>query len=236
MGVKTDLESAVGGIIAQAWNIRDGLVVPSTSDIALAGGAVRLTATMLYADLADSTVLAATYDRRVAAKVYKCFLTCASKLIKEHRGVIRSFDGDRVMGVFIGKTPNTNAAKCALKIKWAVDNIVRPQFEDAYPTLRDGEYVISHAVGIDVSEVLVVRGGLRNDNDLLWIGRAPNIAAKLCSLRGTYRSFITADVYKKLADETKISTDGRKMWVAQDWEGPGGVFKIYKSSWGWILE
>ncbi|RYD39908.1 MAG: adenylate/guanylate cyclase domain-containing protein, partial [Verrucomicrobiaceae bacterium] len=168
MGLKTELESAVSGIISQTWNTRAGQVVPSTADIVLAGGAVKLTATMLYADLADSTLLAATYDRRVAAKVYKCFLTCSSRLIKEHGGVIRSFDGDRVMGVFIGKTPNTNAAKCALKIKWAVENIVRPKLVSSYSTIKEGEYKLSHAVGIDTSEVLVVRGGVRSANDLLW--------------------------------------------------------------------
>lgn len=234
MGLRADLDKAVDGILSQAWNMRDGTVVPSTADVALAGGAVKLTAVMLYADLADSTLLAATYDRRIAAKVYKAFLACASKIIKQHNGVIRSFDGDRVMAVFLGQTPNTNAAKAALKLKWAVDNIMRPKLETKYDAIRNGGYKISHGVGIDVSEVLVVRGGVRNDNDLLWIGRAPNVAAKLCALRGSHRTFITADVYGKLADEAKIS-DGKSMWVEQTWSAPGGVAKIYKSSWGWVI-
>ncbi|MBS1703687.1 MAG: adenylate/guanylate cyclase domain-containing protein [Armatimonadetes bacterium] len=234
MGLKTDLEKEVDGILSQTWSTRDGTVVPTTTDVALAGGGVKLNAVMLYADLADSTILAATYDRRIAAKVYKAFLACASRIIKAHNGVIRSFDGDRVMAVFLGSTPNTNAAKSALQIKWAVENIVRPKLEAKYEAIRNGEYKISHAVGIDVSEVLVVRGGVRNDNDLIWIGRAPNVAAKLCALRGTYRTFITADVYKKLSNEAKTS-DGKNMWVEQAWSAPGGVDTIYKSSWGWVI-
>src|SRR3954467_7943877 len=106
MSLTDDLSRDVDGILRQEWNIRDGQVVPKTEDVALAGGAVKLAVTMLYADLADSTELAMTYDKRVAAKVFKSFLSCSSKLIRAEGGEIRSFDGDRVMGVFIGNAKN----------------------------------------------------------------------------------------------------------------------------------
>ena len=234
MGLKGQLEQSVDDILTKSWDTRSGTVVPTTESVALAGGAVKLNAVMLYADLADSTLLASTYDPRVAAKVYKAFLTCASKIIKSQGGVIRSFDGDRVMGVFLGKTPNTSAAKAALQLKWAVDNIIRPKFESKYVSIREGSYKISHSVGIDVGEVLVVRGGVRSSNDLLWIGRAPNVAAKLCALRSKYRTFITSDVYTRLAEEAKTS-NGQSMWEEQKWNAPGGVTVIYKSFWGWKL-
>jgi hypothetical protein len=54
--------------------------------------------------------LAMQYDWRIAAKVFKCFLTCCSKLIRAGDRKIRSFDGDRVMGIFLGKHKNTLAA------------------------------------------------------------------------------------------------------------------------------
>src|SRR5437016_4133112 len=116
MALKDDLSSDVDRILRQEWNVRDGQVVPKTEDVPLEGGAVKLTATMLYADLADSTDLAMNYDRRIAAKVFKSFLSCSSKIIRSVGGEIRSFDGDRVMGVFVGNNKNTAAAKCALKI------------------------------------------------------------------------------------------------------------------------
>src|SRR4051794_8728269 len=116
MALLNELTKNVDDILNQEWNIREGQVVPATEDVALAGGAVKLNATFLYADLADSTDLAMNYDKRIAAKVFKSFLSCSTRLIKEHDGKIRSFDGDRVMGVFIGQTKNTTAAKCALKI------------------------------------------------------------------------------------------------------------------------
>jgi class 3 adenylate cyclase len=68
----------VDTVLTARWSLRDGMVVPSTPKVQLSGGGVRLVATMLYADLADSTELAMSKDRRVAAKVFKCFLAVAS--------------------------------------------------------------------------------------------------------------------------------------------------------------
>ena len=65
MTIKDDIISDISGVITQPWNIRDGQVVPNTEDVALAGGGVKLQATMLYADLADSTALA-MWNRQVA--------------------------------------------------------------------------------------------------------------------------------------------------------------------------
>src|SRR2546425_1046149 len=110
MGLKDDISTEIDGILGQPWDIRDGTVVPETADVALAGGAVRLNATMLYADLADSTVLSTSFDRRVASKIIKSFLAACSRVIRAEGGYIRSFDGDRVMGVFLGEYKNTTAA------------------------------------------------------------------------------------------------------------------------------
>ncbi len=225
-----DLETEVNTILKQEWDVRDGQVVPTTEDVALTGGAVKLTATMLYADLADSTELA-MYDRRVAAKTFKCFLTCCSRLIRERGGRIRSFDGDRVMGVFLGSSPNTSAAKCALNINYVFLNIIKPKLEAKYAAFSDGTYKLAHCVGIDTSGISAVRSGIRNNNDLIWVGRSPNIAAKLSSLRDSpYHSFITDKVYDLLHGTVK-TTDGKTMWEKRIWKG--GVETVYRSSWTW---
>ena len=182
MGVLEDVEGDVGGVLKDAWNIRDGQVVPTTDTVVLAGGGVKLSATFLYADLADSTKLA-MWDRRVAARVCKAFLAVSSRLIKASGGEVRSFDGDRVMGVFVGSTKNTSAIKCGLKINYVFRNVLKPRFDAKYEALRNGTHVLGHGTGIDTSEVLAVRGGVRNSNDVIWVGRAPNIAAKLCNPR-----------------------------------------------------
>ncbi len=87
------------------------------------------------------------------------------------------------MGIFVGKTKNTPAVRCALKINHVFLNIIKPKLIAKYPTLASGSYKLAHCVGVDTSEVLVIRGGVRNNNDLVWVGRAPNVAAKLSALR-----------------------------------------------------
>ena len=233
MALKDDLAKAVDAILSQEWNVREGQVVPKTEDVALAGGAVKLNATLLYADLADSTELAMNYDRRIAAKVFKCFLSCSSKIISARGGEIRSFDGDRVMGVFVGKTKNTSAAKCALNINYAFLKIIKPKLEAKYTVLKSDSYKLAHCTGVDTSEVLVVRGGIRVHNDLVWVGRAPNVAAKLSGLRESpYYSFITEDVYKVM-DVSCKKNEGKDMWEKRSWKAVKGLETVYRSSWTW---
>jgi adenylate cyclase len=233
MALKDDLATEIDGIMSQPWDIRNGTVVPENDDVALAGGAVKLEATMLYADLVDSTELA-MYDRRVAARVFKSYLTCCSKIIRARGGDIRSFDGDRVMGVFVGSSKNTSAAKAALNINYAFLMLIKPKLEAKYDVFKDGTYKLGHCIGVDTSEVLVIRAGIRNNSDLVWVGRAPNVAAKLSSIRtDPYNCWITQDLYNNMNDVLKTSSDGRLMWEQRINVPaiPGGVG--YRSSWYW---
>lgn len=234
MALSSDLENEVRAIISTAWDRRDGRKIPQTEEVALAGGAVEIDATFLYADLADSSKMAKELDRRIAAKIIKSFLYCASKLIIACGGKIVSFDGDRVMGVFYGESKNTSAAKCALQIKWAVNNI-RERFEQSYESVRNASFQIRHGVGVDTGTVLAVRGGVRGTNDLIWIGRAPNLAAKMSDLREhPYSSFITAAVFNVLNDEAKYGgTEKELMWERHTWDFLGERLHVYRSHWSW---
>ena len=93
---------------------------------------MKLTGTVLYADLADSTDLVDRYKKPFAAEIYKTFLHCAAKIIRDQGGVITAYDGDRIMAVYIGNTKNTSAVKTAMKIKWAVDEIITPAKRSQY--------------------------------------------------------------------------------------------------------
>ena len=73
---------------------------------------------------------------------------------------------------------------------------------------------------------------MRNDNDLVWVGRAPNVAAKLSGIReGNYPTFITGDVYDKLMADVKV-TNGRNMWEERSWKNQP-VSRVFRSSWQW---
>lgn len=233
MGIVDDIHSAVTSIARASWKIRDGQVVPSTDDVALANGAVRLDAVYLYADMADSTGLARDFTRETAAKVIRCYLDATCRVIKAQHGEIRSFDGDRVMAIFVGKSKNSNAANCALKINYTVQKIVRPTVEENLPSLVKKGYRLSHCVGIASGEALVVRGGVRGTNDLVSVGRAPNVAAKLSEIRsGSFRSFVTGDVFKRMNENATYGGNPRKsMWTRESLEIGGQTQMVYKSSW-----
>lgn len=232
MAVVDDIRTAIDSILSTAWDVTDGTAVPTTEDIKLQGGGRKLSVAMLYADLEDSTALV-SHNRQMAAKVFKSFLDCCTRLIRHNAGHIRSFDGDRVMGVFVGDHKNTAATKTALQIKWAFDNVLRPKLLAQYEKLRDGTLTVGYSAGIANGDVLVVRAGIRGHNDLLWIGRVANIAAKLSDIRHQpYRSFLTEDVYKVILDEAKHN-DGKDMWTKFKPLGEIGTF--YGSEWGWKL-
>lgn len=224
----------IGNILDAVWDIRDGQVVPHTEDVALSNGAVRLQAAFLYSDLAHSTELARRFPNSMAAKIVRAFLASMSRLIRSNGGEIRSFDGDRVMGVFIGDGKNSAAAKCALQMNHVVTQLLRPKAEAKFSSLSSKGFTIRHCVGIHTGDVLVVRGGVRGHNDLVFVGSPPNLAAKLSDVRNPpYHSFITHHVYEKLNVASKYGRDEKNMWTHQELTLSGETWDCYKSSWRW---
>ncbi len=232
MGLTEDLRATVKRIFQSNWTKREGRVVPEPEDLGLGNDAVTLDAAILYADLKGSTSMVDSQSRQFSAEVYKAYLHCAGKIITELDGEITAYDGDRVMAVFLGDYKRTNAAKCALKINWAVKNIVNTGIVDQY---GQGKYTVRQIVGVDMTSILVARTGVWGNNDLVWVGPAANYAAKLCDLGANgHNSYITHRVYDGMADEVKTSSDGREMWEARKWTAMNDL-SIYRSNWTWVL-
>jgi adenylate cyclase len=232
-----NIESDVNDVIDTTWNKRRSNQIPNTQQVALSGGAVEVAAIYLYSDLAKSSQMARDFDRRVTAKILKSFLATSVRLIRARGGRILSFDGDRVMGAFVGDYKNSNAAKCALNINYAVLKVIRPKFERKYQSVREAGFRIQHCTGVDTGEVLIVRAGARGSNDLISIGRAPNLAAKLSDIReNPYNTIITSSVYLKLSDESKYAKkDGESvnMWQQRSWGFLDDNLTLYRSNYSW---
>lgn len=234
MSLKGELDAEVARIFRAQWSTRDGQVVPEEDDVQLGNDAVKLKATVLYADLADSTDLVDGYKDYFAAEIYKAFLVCAARIIKAESGVITAYDGDRVMAVYIGGSKNTAAVQTALKIRYAVDEVVNVARRNQYPK---NEYFVRHVIGIDTSEVFVARTGVRGANDLVWVGRAANYAAKLAALPETRSTYITEEVFNEMHAKVKFSKNGtgEPMWTPLTWDTLDGR-TIYGSSWRWRVD
>ena len=230
MGLLTDITKEVEEIFKTKWVTRDGTTIPEPEDVKLGNDAVKIDGTVLYADLADSTQLVNNFKPWFAAEIYKAYLVSACRIIRNNGGEITAFDGDRVMAVFIGGYKNTSAARCALELHYLVQEVINPKLKVAYP---NDNYTVRQAVGIDTGNLFVARTGIRGSNDLVWVGRAANYAAKLCGLRdGAYTSFITGEVFNKLNDSLKVSGNPkRSMWEQFIWEQQ--AITIYRSNWWW---
>lgn len=206
------MEQEVKMIFRERWTTRDGQKVPEPEDVQLGNDAVKLDGTVLYADLDGSTNMVNSETPEFAAEVYKAYLHCAAKIIRDEGGTITAYDGDRIMAVFIGDSKNSSAGCSALKTKYAVSQIINPAIKQQYASKS---FQLKRAVGVDTSPLFVARTGIRNHNDLVWVGRAANYAAKLCSMPGgnPYPSVITADVYNSLNDSVKYSND-QSIWTS----------------------
>ena len=223
MGIADDIGKFSKDTFRKQWSEQNGRVVPDPEDLAMGNEAKKFTmVAILYADLAGSTNMVETKIWSFAAKIYKVFLNAAGRLIRHHSGSITAYDGDRVMGVFIGDMPRTNAVKCALRLKYCVQEIIQPALQVQYPS---SNFSIEYTAGIDCSMIRAARTGVRGDNDLVWVGRAANYAAKLSSLdEPPYNTFITKDVYRKMHDSAKYA-NGTNMWMSHSWNGE----TVYKS-------
>lgn len=228
MGLKEDLEGEVAEIFRSRWSERDGQVVPAPENLGLGNDAVKLDGTVLYADMCDSTKLVDNQPPSFAAEVYKAYLTCAARIVKAAGGVITAYDGDRIMAVFIGDSRNSSAASAGLKINYAVHHIVNPAINKVY---TNNTFVLQHVVGIDKSPLFVARIGVRNDNDLVWVGRAANYAAKLCAINAPNTVFITNDVFNSLNKSAKYGGNPQElMWKPRRWT-PMNNMAIHSSTW-----
>jgi class 3 adenylate cyclase len=219
MALADDIRAHAKSTFTSAWTTRKGNVVPAPSDLKLSNDAVEFDrVTILYADLDQSTSLVETQNWGFAAEVYKTFLYAASRLIRDGGGSIVSYDGDRVMGIFNEGNQNNQAVSCALRINYAIKNIVQQELTAFYSSRG---YTIRHIVGIDESPVRAARTGVRGDNDLVWVGNAANLAAKLTALSADSGTWITAEVHKGLVDSQKRGPNGEDIWKKWAWSQHG---------------
>lgn len=229
MAIRDELTRDVNSFFASQWDLRDGQVVPSDQSLTFSNTGIKLEAAVLYADLSESTRMVDNKTNTFSAEVYKAFLHCAAKIVRLNNGVITAYDGDRIMAVFIGNRKNTLATKTGLQINWACKKLIQPAIQRAY---ANNSFTLKHTVGVDRSNLLVAKTGVRGANDLVWVGRAANWAAKLTNLSNDYPTRITKAVYDAILDEAKISSDGRNMWERRTWLDMNNA-EIYRSSWTW---
>lgn len=237
MSFKDELISARDSIVNTSFRVRTGTVVPETVDVGY-NEAVKLPATYLYADMANSSGLVAVSPQETVGKILRLYLDLSVRIIRQNDGRIRSFDGDRVMGIFIGDKRYDAAVKSAMQIKWACSDLIQPKIREKYKSIRDSGWVVRPGCGIASGNALIVRGGVRkSSNDLVSVGVAPNLAAKLSDIREQpYNVRIGAGTYKELSSKGQLSK-GVNMWQGGYQLKMGGKsYSYYRSSYHWSVD
>ena len=230
MTLKDELEKEVKNIFSNTWEVVSTSSVPDPADLRLNSNHAKELeeATVLYADLDGSTSMVDGHSWQFSAEVYKTYLKCTSEIIRAQSGVITAYDGDRVMAIFTGGSKNTNAVKAALKINYSIKNILQPALDKQYPKYN---YKVKHKVGVDMSTLRAARVGVHGDNDLVWVGRAANYAAKLTALSSETPTWITQAVYEQISKEVKYSKNVN-IWTPMRWTQMDNL-SIYCSSY-WL--
>jgi class 3 adenylate cyclase len=235
MTLSDDIKSKVKQFMESNWDVRQATTVPGDSNLTLTGRVAKLDATVLYADMRSSSKLVDEVNQRVAGKIYQAFLYSVASIIRSNYGEITAYDGDRVMGIFIGSSKDSSAAQSALMIKYAVLNILGPMLKEQFKSLGSSGFQISHCVGIDTGSFLAVKAGLRNANDIVWIGRPPNLAANLSEIREeNYDTYISNEVFQALNASSKYAgSENKPMWDERNYKYLGDDLIIYSSSYYW---
>lgn len=176
--------------------------------------------------------MATSLKKEATAKIIRAYISTAARILRNYGGEIRSFDGDRVMAIFMGGDKETKAVRSALAINWAVFEVLRPKIKANW---SDGEkfFAINHGIGIDTGEALIVRGGVRDNSDLISIGEAPNKAAKLSEIRDSYQVTITPAVFEAMTSDVAYMEDGSSLWRKTHMRNDSGVQETLFRSAAW---
>ncbi len=240
MTLKEEVDAAVGDL-AKAWSVvtqQSGSTNVPDTDTLVGTTAKKISATYLYTDIRNSSGLIKVSPAGTVASVMAAFLKVSVRIIRHYDGHIRSFDGDRVMGVFTGPDKQSRAATAALKINYAVRKVLDEKIQSQFGSIQRSDWSLRQMTGIATGDALLVKVGIRNNADILSAGIAPNLAAKLSDLRLSNGSIATAigkATYESLGDSAKFSK-GVNMWA-----GPfsidmgGGSYSYYTSTYRWAV-
>ena len=187
--------------------------------------------TFLYVDMRGSSSFTDQHRLQTITKIYKAYHHCMVECIKTYNGNVRSFDGDRVIAVFGGKSKLNNAIDCAMKMVGCRHDILQPKIKTA---LSNDKF--SLGIGISTGNAMVSKAGVgydKNTRDLIWIGDPPNLGAKLSDEADSPNSIhICKTSFEKLLDRNRYTNkDGVKidMWTKASFTFKNKPIEIYKT-------
>jgi class 3 adenylate cyclase len=233
---KTDLENNVDRVFGEDFTQVVSDVIPDIENsidrrLTLGNKGILGDFTFLYVDMRGSSSYTDQHRLQTITKIYKAYHICMVDCIKIFNGRIRSFDGDRVLGVFSGPGKENNALNCAMKMVGCKIDLLQPKI---YSTYNNDNF--SLGIGISTGKTMVSIAGSgydKNNRDLIWIGNAPNLGSKLSDEADSpYSIYICKNTYDGLSDINKYVTKGRikhLKWKSATFRFKDEDIEIYKT-------
>jgi adenylate cyclase len=239
MGLREDVTTDVDNYLSGTYVVSRPNDVPDNEEVPLGKKAMQFEATALFIDVRQSTDITDSFRRQTAAKMMKAYFGGAVRIINRTGGAVRSFNGDGMLAFFMGGTRTSPAVKSAMQIDWFVTDLLRPKFDKYFENNKSAlGKALSFEIGcgIDDGWIYAVKVGIKGTNDIAWIGRATNTAAKLSAVgSGSRNIYITGVAYDRLHDWARL-VNGANMWSAQTFLEIGGTSRgVRSTTYHWTL-
>lgn len=187
--------------------------------------------TFLYVDMRGSSSFTDEHRLQTITKIYKAYHHCMVECVKEYNGQVRSFDGDRVLAVFTGKSSVNEAINCAMKMVGFRYDILQPKVKSAFSNDK-----FSLGIGISTGKTMVSKAGVgydKNTRDLIWIGDPPNLGAKLSDKADSpFSIYICKASFEKLIDSNRYTQKNGiriNMWSEEIFDFKNKQIEVYKT-------
>ncbi len=243
MALIDDIKSKVKAILDEKFETTNVSYVPKIDDPKLTFGntGLRFTGSSLFIDMRGSTTVLNAHNKPVVAKLHMAFFHTIVKIANSLDGNVRSFNGDSALIFFQGNYKETisNAVKCALQIKYVIDNS-----EGGINDLLKKYSKLDFGIGIDHGNILCTKVGIggEHNRDIFWIGNPVNKSTVLGDLsKSPNHIAISSHVYNNLLDWAKYGKiknyfgeeEKVNIWNHEAFTYNGQSEFYYYTSWYW---
>lgn len=178
-----------------------GMTMPSLTGIQI-GAARRMSASILFFDLASFTSITSRLAKDETLKVLNIIIPTMMHIVRAWNGEVEKNTGDGIMALLGTETRKrevmaTDAVECALTMKYIMKNEIQPVLS------KLGLPAMQFRIGVDLDEVLIARMGISGNSFLAAIGDAANRASKLQELAESDCICIGDNVYSFMPDQLK---------------------------------
>ena len=178
-------------------------------------------ATVLFADIADSTKMAEQLGARLFGESLQCYYEDMTQIVSDHGGFLEKYLGDGVMAVFGLADGNSNPEKSAVLAGLSMLDFVES---------HDNPHAKGIQIGVGVNSGPVVAGYVKTRDrvDFTILGDTVNVAHGLQSLARPNRLLVGPTTCERVTSHFQIRSLGAT--VLKGREGPLQVHEVLRKA------